>query len=207
MKGEIEGVVSDCEKMIYKIAYKYSKYYNIEDLYQSGMIGLIKAYKKYNKSSSCKFSSYAYKYILGEMIDFIKKDRNIIISDEIFDIYKRYLKVKDLLLNKYEREPSIKEISSFMDISESKLINIIESVAFTHEMNIEYCDDDRERLDNKILIESELSELDLFSKTLIKYRYYEGLSQSETASLLGISQANVSRSEKTILLKLRNNIT
>ena len=207
MKGEIEGVVSDCEKMIYKIAYKYSKYYNIEDLYQSGMIGLIKAYKKYNKSSSCKFSSYAYKYILGEMIDFIKKDRNIIISDEIFDIYKRYLKVKDLLLNKYEKEPSIKEISSFMDISESKLINIIESVAFTHEINIEYCDDDRERLDNKILIESELSELDLFSKTLIKYRYYEGLSQSETASLLGISQANVSRSEKTILLKLRNNIT
>lgn len=207
MKGEIEEVVKDCEKMIYKIAYKYSKYYNIEDLYQSGMIGLIKAYKKYDKSSSCKFSSYAYKYILGEIIDFIKKDRNIIVSDEVFDIYRKYLKVKDLLLNKYEREPSIKEISSFMEISESKLINIIESVAFTYEMNIEYSDDDRERLDNKILIDNELSELDLFSKTLIKYRYYDGLSQSETANLLGISQANVSRSEKTILLKLRNNIT
>lgn len=206
MKGEIEEVINDCEKMIYKIAYKYSKYYNIEDLYQSGMIGLIKAYKKYNKSSLCKFSSYAYKYILGEIIDFIKKDRNIVISDEIFELYKRYLKVKDLLLNKYEREPSIYEISTFMNISESKLISIIESVAFTHEINFEYSDDDRERLDNKILIESEISDLDLFSKTLIKYRYYEGLSQSETANLLGVSQANVSRSEKMILSKMRNNI-
>lgn len=206
MKGEIEEVINDCEKMIYKIAYKYSKYYNIEDLYQSGMIGLIKAYKKYNKSSLCKFSSYAYKYILGEIIDFIKKDRNIVISDEIFELYKRYLKVKDLLLNKYEREPSIYEISTFMNISESKLISIIESVAFTHEINFEYSDDDRERLDNKILIESEISDLDLFSKTLIKYRYYEGLSQSETANLLGVSQANVSRSEKMILSKIRNNI-
>ena len=145
MKGEIEEVINDCEKMIYKIAYKYSKYYNIEDLYQSGMIGLIKAYKKYNKSSLCKFSSYAYKYILGEIIDFIKKDRNIVISDEIFELYKRYIKVKDLLLNKYEREPSIYEISTFMNISESKLISIIESVAFTHEINFEYSDDDRER--------------------------------------------------------------
>ena len=206
MKGEIEEVINDCEKMIYKIAYKYSKYYNIEDLYQSGMIGLIKAYKKYNKSSLCKFSSYAYKYILGEIIDFIKKDRNIVISDEIFELYKRYLKVKDLLLNKNEREPNIYEISTFMNISESKLISIIESVAFTHEINFEYSDDDRERLDNKILIESEISDLDLFSKTLIKYRYYEGLSQSETANLLGVSQANVSRSEKMILSKMRNNI-
>ena len=206
MKGEIEEVISDCEKMIYKIAYKYSKYYNIEDLYQSGIIGLIKAYKKYDESSLCKFSSYAYKYILGEIIDFIKKDRNIIISDEIFDIYKRYLKVKDLLLNKYERDPSVYEISSFMNISESKLISIIESVAFTHEIDFEYSDDDRERLDNKILIESEISDLDLFSKSLIKYRYYEGLSQSETATLLGVSQANVSRSEKMILSKMRNNI-
>ena len=93
-----------------------------------------------------------------------------------------------------------------MNISESKLISIIESVAFTHEMNYEYSDDDRERLDNKILIENELSSLDEFSASLINYRYYLGLSQSETAAALGISQANVSRSEKAILLKLRKNI-
>ena len=56
------------------------------------------------------------------------------------------------------------------------------------------------------MIESELSSLDEFSASLINYRYYLGLSQSETAAVLGISQANVSRSEKAILLKLRKNI-
>ena len=119
MKGELSDVVKEYEKMVYKLAYNYSRYYNIDDLYQAGMIGLIKAYKKFDKSSSCKFSSYSYKYILGEMIDFIKKDRNIIVSDEIFSIYKKYLKVKELLSTKYERDISIKEISAFMEIEES----------------------------------------------------------------------------------------
>lgn len=207
MKGELSDVVKTYEKMVYKLAYNYSRYYNVEDLYQAGMIGLIKAYKKFDKSSSCKFSSYAYKYILGEMIDFIRKDRNIIVSDEIFSIYKKYLKVKELLSSKYSREISIKEISAFMEISENKLINIIESVSFTYDIEYDFGDDKREELDNKILLENELSNLDIFSQNLINYRYYLGLSQNETADLLGISQVKVSRCEKMILNKIRSNIT
>lgn len=206
MKGELGEVIKECEKLIYKLASKYSMYYSIEDLYQAGVIGLIKAYKKYDISSSCKFSSYAYKYILGEMIDFIRKDRNIIVSDEVFDIYKRYIKVRDLLFSKYEREPSIKEISAFMDISEKQLINIVESVAFTCEIDFEYSDDNREFVDNKILIDNELSLLDAFSKSLINYRYYQGFTQSETAQMLGVSQVKVSREEKLILSRIRSNI-
>lgn len=206
MEGELCEVIKQSEKMIYKLASNYSMYYNIEDLYQAGIIGLIKAYKKYDKSSSCKFSSYAYKYILGEMIDFIKKDRNIIISDEVFDIYKRYLKVRDLLFNKYEREASIKEISAFMEVNERQLINIIESVSFTCDIEYELGDDSREFVDNKILIENELSDLDSFSRSLINYRYYQGFTQSETANILGVSQVKVSREEKLILSRIRSNI-
>ncbi len=206
MKGELGEVINSCEKMIYKLASNYSMYYSIDDLYQAGIIGLIKAYKKYDWSSSCKFSSYAYKFILGEMIDFIRKDRNIVVSDEVFDIYKRYLKVKDLLFIKYEREASIEEISAFMDISCDKLIMIIESVAFTKEIDFECFDDNREYIDNKILIDNELSLLDSFSKSLINYRYYQGFTQSETAKILGISQVKVSRNEKLILSRLRSNL-
>ena len=206
MEEELCEVIKENERLIYKLARNYSIYYNIDDLYQAGIIGIIKAYKKYDKSSSCKFSSYAYKYILGEMIDFIKKDRNIVVSDEVFDIYKKYVKVRDLLFSKYEREATIKEISAFMDISEQQLISIIESVAFTSEIEFEYSDDKREIIDNKILIESELSNLDLFSKLLINYRYYQGFTQSETAQMLGVSQVKVSREEKLILSRIRNNI-
>lgn len=206
MKGELGEVIKECEKMIYKLASNYTAYYNIEDLYQAGIVGLIKAYKKYDESSSCKFSSYAYKFILGEMIDFIRKDRNIIVSDEVFDIYKRYIKVRDLLYIKLEREASIEEISAFMDISCDKLISIIESVAFTREMEFEYSDDNREFVDNKILIDNEISLLDTFSKSLINCRYYQGFTQSETAQILGVSQVKVSREEKLILNRIRSKI-
>ena len=207
MEEEICDVIKENERLIYKIASKYSMYYNIDDLYQSGMMGIVKAYKKYDKSSSCKFSSYAYKYILGEMIDFIRKDRNIIVSDDVFDIYKKYIKIKDLLFNKYEREPSIKEISAFMEISEHQLLNVIEGVAFTYDIDFEYSDDKREFVDNKILIDEEISSLDLFSKMLINCRYYQGFTQCETAKKLGVSQVKVSREEKLILNRIRNNIT
>ena len=206
MKGELGEVIKDCEKMIYKLASNYSMYYSMEDLYQAGVVGLIKAYKKYDESSSCKFSSYAYKFILGEMIEFIRKDRNIIVSDEVFDIYKRYIKVRDLLYIKLEREASIEEISAFMDISCDKLISIIESVAFTREMEFEYSDDNREFVDNKILIDNEISLLDTFSKSLINCRYYQGFTQSETAQILGVSQVKVSREEKLILNRIRSKI-
>ena len=60
--------------LIYKIARSYSEYYNIEDLFQVGSIGLLKAYKNYDKNSNVKFSTFAYKYVFGEIISYIKKD-------------------------------------------------------------------------------------------------------------------------------------
>ena len=77
MPNDLIEIINENEKLIYKIASNYSSYYNIEDLYQVGIIGIIKAYKKYDSSYSVKFSSFAYKYIMGEMIDFIRKDRYV----------------------------------------------------------------------------------------------------------------------------------
>ena len=198
------------EGLIYKIASKYSKYYSIEDLYQVGSIGIIKAYKKYREDSNAKFSTYAYKYVLGEIIDFIRKDRNIIVSEEYMSIYKKY--IRELLFTKYEREPSFSEISSFMEISESELLNIIESVMFTmssevsEDFTYEGIVDNRDDILNKILIDTELESMDEIDRKIIDYRYYQGYSQSETAILMGMSQAGVSRSEKLILSKIKDKI-
>ena len=200
------------EGLIYKIASKYSKYYSIEDLYQVGSIGIIKAYKKYREDSNAKFSTYAYKYVLGEIIDFIRKDRNIIVSEEYMSIYKKYINIRELLFIKYEREPSFSEISSFMEISESELLNIIESVMFTmssevsEDFTYEGVVDNRDDILNKILIDTELESMDEIDRKIIYYRYYQGYSQSETAILMGMSQAGVSRSEKLILSKIKDKI-
>lgn len=198
--------------LIYKIASKYKDYYCMEDLYQAGCLGVIKANNSYVRNDNTKFSTYAYKFILGEIIDFIRKDKNIIISDEAYEIYKKYLKVKELLYSKYEREISFSEICENIGISEDKMFSIIKSVSIFKSINEDeknsngYYSDDRETIDNEILLQSELDELNSFDRSLIEYRYYQGYSQSETAQMMGLSQAKVSRCEKLILNRIKNNI-
>ena len=119
--------IKENENLIYKIASRYSNFYNIDDLYQAGCMGIIKAIRNY-KDSNAKFSSYAYKYILGEMIDFIRKDKNIIISDETYTMYKKYLKIKELLNNKYQKEVGFSEICKYMGVDEKYMLRIVESV-------------------------------------------------------------------------------
>lgn len=199
--------------LIYKIARSYSEYYNIEDLFQVGSIGLLKAYKNYDKNSNVKFSTFAYKYVFGEIISYIKKDRNIIVGDEYMSIYKKYEKVKSLLISKYNREVSFSEICKFMEMDEQKLLSVIESVMFTKSIdgdsliNYELAYDNREDIFNKVLLESELDALEPFDKSLINYRYYQGFTQSETAQALNTSQVKVSRREKMILQRIKTNIS
>ena len=202
--------IIESTNLIYSIASKYKDYYSIEDLFQAGCIGVIKASNSYKDNQNTKFSTYAYKYILGEIIDYMRKDRNIIISDETFDIYKQYLRIKELLTAKYDREVSFSEICKYIDIDERKMLNIIESVSFAKSINDEisngYSNDNREEIDNEILLKSELDELNSFDRTIIDYRYYQGYSQSETALILGLSQSKVSRCEKLILKRIKDNI-
>ena len=202
-------LIKESEGLIYKIASKYSMYYSIDDLYQVGSIGVIKAYKNFKRDTSVKFSTYAYKYILGEIIEFIRTDRNIRVSEEYMSLYKKYLSVKTLLTTRYGREVTFKEICSFMEIDESVMLNIIETISFTKSMDekdYDYGNDKREEIDNRILLDTELSLMDDFDRQLIEYRYYQGYSQSETAILMGMSQAGVSRSEKLILSKIKDKI-
>ena len=207
--SEYLTLIKESEGLIYKIASKYSMYYSIEDLYQVGTIGVIKAYKNYKKDTSVKFSTYAYKYILGEIIEFIRCDRNIKVSEEYMSLYKRYLSIKSMLTSKLEREPSFSEIALFMEIDEGVLRNVIETIAFTKstdESDYDYGNDKREEIDNKILLDNELSSMDEFDRSLIEFRYYQGYTQSETADVLGVSQVKVSRQEKLILKRMKSNI-
>ena len=207
MKTDIYSRIKECELIIYKLINKYSNYFNRDDLYQAGCIGVIKASNNFKSNDNIKFSTYAYKYIMGEMIDFMRHDKNIIVSEEIYSIYKRYIKVKELLCNKYEREVSFKEISSYMGISEQYLLSVIEAVSFSKELDSnEIYSDDTDSLVNSINLEDAMTSLTSSEKDLIDYRYYFGYSQKETADMMGMSQAKISRKERLILMKIKDNI-
>lgn len=211
MNERMNKIINENSALIYSIAKRYAQYNNIEDLYQAGCIGIIKAFNNYKKESNVKFSTYAYKYIMGEMIDFIRKDKSIIMSDEVYDVYRKYVKVKELLFNKKEREATFSEICSFMEISEKQMLNIIESVSFSKNIDNELVygevyQDNRDEIDNEILISNELDYLNEFDYNLINYRYFQGYSQDETARLMGISQSKASRCEKIILKRIKENL-
>ncbi len=207
--------INDTKKIIYKIASKYSYYYDIEDLYQVGVIGVIKAYKNYNTQSEAKFTTYAYSYILGEILEFVKNDRNMRINSETLKLYKSYQKTLEYLAQKESRLPSFYEISEFMNVPEDVLYNAIiaseATLSLDNEINNNSFheiigEDGRDNLDNIISLRNELAKLNSIDREIIKCRYYKDYTQSETASYLGMSQVQISRNEKNILTRIKEKI-
>lgn len=218
MNNELLYLIESNKNMIYKIASKYSNYYNIEDLYQVGVIGLLEAYKNYDKNSNAKFTSYSYMYILGNIVEFIKKDRAVKVSDNVTKLYKAYEKSKEFLTQSYQRDPTISEISEFMKVDEKLIYDIIlskervssldEKVSDTEYDSYEVIgEDSRDSIDNKIILNNSLSKLDDVDKKIIEYRYYSDYTQSETAKFMNMTQVQVSRRESKALKLIKKEIT
>ncbi len=115
---EITKLIIENEKLIYSISNYFKNYNSREDLYQAGCLGLISAYKKYNPNMNCKFTTYAYPYILGEMRKLVREDKGIKVSREITKLNLKIEKAYILLTQKLMKEPSIEEIARFLEIPE-----------------------------------------------------------------------------------------
>lgn len=199
----MDTLLEENRYLIHSIA---KKFYNVdfEDLYQAGCLGLIKACNNYDESNG-KFSSYAYKYIFGEMYDLSISCRNIKLNKYYLKLYKLINKSKSYLSQSLEREVSNQDISEYLGIP----VNELEDVLIMTD-NMLSLDDEyehiqvgvEEQLDDAILLEESLSTLDPLSSAVIKYRYQADLTQSEVAQVLGISQVKVSRIESSSKKKI-----
>ena len=218
MTEEMTTLVKQYERLIYKIASKFSPKYPIEDLFQVGVIGLINAKKNYKSNQGTKFTTYAYQYVLGEMLDFIKKDRTIKVSKDSLKIYKLYEQAKETLAQRKKQIPTFSEICEFLELDEETVYDAIKMSEYVLSTDsslredenttfIETCGEDRrEAIDSLIDLKMELMNLPEFERRLVDLRYFKDYTQSETASILGISQVQVSRNEKHILAKIKKNI-
>ena len=210
-------IIIENEGLIYKIINKYKNYFEIEDLYQVAVMGLIKASKTYNSEYGAKFTSYAYPFILGEVIKYINEFRNIRISKDTAKLYTKILKAIEVLSQKLMKMPSNYELSLFLEIDETVIeevlmanasVESLDRIISQDDKNLElynkfgYCD---YSIENYPLI-SELEKLPPIERAIIQARYYENMSQSETGASLGMYQVEVSRREKRILSKLKDNI-
>ena len=202
------------ESKIMFIVNKYSNNYNKEDLISAGKLGLIKASKNYDENLGIKFSTFSEKYILGEILEYIRNDKNIKVSRDFIRLKKRV----DIASNHYyenkHRYPTIKELSFLLNENESKIIDVIntnqnvssidEPINDNEEILLKDTISKEEKIDliDLISLNDALSELSYEDRKLINERYYNGKTQTEIASELNTSQVKVYRMEKKILDEL-----
>ncbi len=212
---QLEDIILNNQRLIHKATHYFKNYPNKEDLFQVGVIGMIKAFDSYKEEYDTKFTTYAFLFILGEMKKYIRNDKSIKISRDITSLNLKIEKVKILLTQKYSREPSIKELSDYLEVEEKYIIdalkfnNCVDSLDISiktdsKELNLyDFIPDKIDDIDLLIELKTSLEKLTDFERELIINRYMKDLSQSETANILGISQVQVSRNEKKVLNKLK----
>ena len=131
------------ENLVYSIINKYSGF-DKDDLYQVGIMGLVQAYKNYNSSFNVKFSSYAYYYILGEVTKYIRENKSIRVSKDILKLKSLIDKTKSLMMQRLGREPTISEISLYLEIDEEKVSDVLCSVCDVKSLDYAYDEDGNE---------------------------------------------------------------
>ena len=193
--------------------------YEAEDLFQIGSIGLMKAIDKFDLTYEVKFSTYAVPMIAGEIKRFLRDDGMVKVSRTLKENGMKIKQAADEVSKELGREATISEISELTGISVEDIVvameanaeveSIYKSVYQSDGNEIYMVDrlpsgkDDNEKVLNHILLEQLLSELTDEEKRLIARRYFQDKTQVEVARQLGISQVQVSRLEKRILLRMR----
>ena len=212
-------IIKENKGLIYSIIKKYVSYYEFDDLYQVSIIGIIKAFNNYDATNVVKFTTYAYKYILSEVISFVNNSKLIKSSREYNKIYKKILEARTILTQKLMKEPSTYELSLFLELDENVINNVLMIKDSVTSLDAAITKDGKtlslldsistsESADTteSILLEDILNTLDKKEQELINLRYFQDKTQSETAKYLHTNQVQVSRNEAKILKKLKNTI-
>ena len=184
-----------------------------DDLYQAGCVGLVKAVDAFDENLGFQFSTYAVPVILGEIRRLFRDGGSVKVSRSIKELYPKISKEKQKLEYKLNREPTVSEIACALGISAEEVTEAIS--ASVPALSLTAVNDDGENqsdipvvsdeglIENRLLIENAVEKLDPQEQQIIRLRYFEQLTQSETAKRLSMTQVGVSRAEKKILLKLR----
>jgi RNA polymerase sporulation-specific sigma factor len=195
---------------------------NSDDLFQVGCIGMIKAIDNFDLTHNVKFSTYAVPMIIGEIRRYLRDNNSIRVSRSLKDIAYKAMRAKEELGAKNNKEPTIAEISDYIDVNEEDIIIALEAIQMPVSFYEPVYQDSGDSIylleqikDNKnddkkwveyIDLEEAMKKLSKKEKSIIDMRFYQGKTQSEVAEDIGISQAQVSRLEKNALNRIKNQI-
>jgi len=215
---ELDNLVVEHKNYIYGLTKYFENYSSKEDLFQAGAIGLINAYKKFDPTLNIKFTTYAFPHIMGEMKKCIRQDKMIRVGRKISKLNLQIEKTYLLLSQKLMREPTYSEIANFLEVPEYLIEEAMRSRNTPQSIDEPIYTDGKPislhetipsnniDINTLIALKQELLSLEEPEKSIMKNRYFNDLTQAETAKLLGLSQVQVSRKEGKVLTLLRNNL-
>ena len=223
-KDEMAKLVEENQGLIWSIVKRFlGRGYDTEDIYQIGCMGFIKAIRRFDSSFEARLSTYAVPYILGEIKKFLRDDGPVKVSrsikelnSKINELQKEYmLKGKEISLGEISRILRVPKEDIIMAMESNKAIESIEdsivgnskggkslNIADTLSTN----KDEQALIVNRIAIQNMIENLNTREKEIILLRFYKDKTQSEVAKILGISQVQVSRIEKKILLGMKEEL-
>lgn len=207
--------------LIYSVARRFlGRGVEMEDLFQIGSIGLLKAVDKFDPAFEVKFSTYAIPMILGELKRFFRNDGMIKVSRSIKENQHRVYLAREKIEKELGREPSLKEIAEMLEMPPEEVAMTMDSAAEVESLyrtvyqsegtdislidKIPEKENAEEHLLNRIFLEEILGKLESSDRKLLYMRYFQDQTQTQIAEQLGVSQVQVSRMEKRILKKLRS---
>lgn len=222
-KGARDRLVTDNFGLVWSIVRRFTgRGYDPEDLFQIGSIGLMKAIDKFDLSYDVKFSTYAVPMITGEIKRFLRDDGMIKVSRSIKEMGLKVKNVREELVYRLGREPTVEEIAGEIGASKEEVAASIEAGAEVSSLyqsvnkndensillidKIEEESSAQEELLNQMVLRDLLCALSDKDREIIIRRYYYNETQSQIADRLGISQVQVSRLEKKILKQMREKL-
>ena len=222
-KGARDQLVLENMGLIWSIVRRFQgRGHEMEDLFQIGSIGLMKAIDKFDLSYDVRFSTYAVPMIMGEIKRFLRDDGMIKVSRSLKESGAKMKQAREKLQTELGREPTLLELSEKTGMPREEIVMALEANGEVESIykntgsseGKEICLADRlpqekdshEMLLNHMVLEQLLQELGETERHLIELRYFKERTQSQIAEEMGISQVQVSRMEKKILLEMRRKL-
>lgn len=223
-KMERDTLVTANVGLVYMVVKRFAnRGYEQEDLFQIGVIGLLKAIDKFDVSTTFSFSTYAVPMIVGEIRRFLRDDGMLHVSRQIKENARKIAMVKEQFKKMNNVDPTVNDLAEVTGLSTEEIVSAIEAGSEVESIDqpigresdgsrttlADQLEDMRKtetELLNRITVSQMLDLLEERERRLIELRYLEGKTQSESAKVLGINQVAVSRLEKKILLFLRQHI-
>ncbi|MGI6280268.1 MAG: sigma-70 family RNA polymerase sigma factor [Acutalibacteraceae bacterium] len=201
-------------KLVHSICKRFvGKGIDYEDLYQTGCIGLVKAYDNFDRERGLCFSTYAVPVIMGEIRRLFRDGGSIKVSRSIKELGIKIAKEKNKFEQKHCRQPTVSELAEMLNVTPEEITEASlaaqSTVSLTYEGEDGICECDlptvstEDEISDKLNLSEAFKQLDPTEQKIINYRYFNFFTQSKTAALLNMTQVQVSRAEKKILMKLR----